>query len=282
MGSRRKFKPQFIAFSLFRLNKRPFGVESRLMVERNFSKFSLLLVGSFLNLAGLSAQDSLPSVMDLQRSYIEKNGGLSNIQALKSLVVFGKILDGSGDSLDFKLYRKRPNFYRMQLERPNVNIITAHDGKKTQRKIKSRVDGYQMVELSDVEKESIRQNSEFDGPFYQLRGRPEWLTLVGLTEVNEIPAYELEVSAEADSRYERIWLHAEHYQEIKLRKRPIDREETETGAPEEIFFSGFDQVDGVWLAKQIDQMKGENRLLTIKIDRVRANVGLFDTFFEKL
>lgn len=221
--------------------------------------------------------------MDLQRAHIEKNGGLSNIQSLKSLVIHGEILDKSSESLPFKLFRKRPNFYRMQIERPGLTILSAHNGTKTQRKVELANGEERLVELTAAEIEAIEQSSRFDGAFFELRGRPEWLQLVGVTEVDGMLAYELEVSPEADSHYETIWLHAEHYQEVKLRKRAIEGSGAEgVESTDEIYFSDFDQVRGVWFSRNVVQMSAGARVLTIQIDRVRPNVGLFDSFFEKL
>jgi hypothetical protein len=228
----------------------------------------------------LAAEDSLPSVADLQRAYLEQNGGPSTIHALKSIVADGEILDPSGNARAFKLYRKRPNFYRMEIKQPGVTIITAHDGIRSRRKLEFANGERRMAELNQAENQAISHGSEFDSLFYKLRGRPDLLRIVGLTEVKGTPAYEIAVSPSAQTPYDRIWLDAENYQELKLRRQVA--EESGNRVVEEVFFSDFKRVDGVWLATEVVQQKAESPGLTISIDRVRTNVGLFDSFFEKL
>lgn len=218
--------------------------------------------------------------MDLQAVYVEQNGGLSNIRALKSIVVYGEIAGEDGINLDFKLYRKRPNFYRIEVQRPQVKVITAYDGKNAQRQLEKASGEQQVVELSEAEAEAIQNSSEFDGPFFQLYGQIESLEVLGVAEVNGAPAYELSVSPDSGSPYDRIWLDAENYQEVKVRARSsedggsVDRETME--------FSDFFKVRGLWVAGEIRRRVGDQRVMTITVDRVRANVGVFNSFFERL
>jgi hypothetical protein len=53
------------------------------------------------------------------------------------------------------------------------------------------------------------------------------------------------------------------------------------GALEEIYLSDFVQTRGVWLAKNIRHEQAGELTKQIVIDRVKANVGIFDSFFVK-
>lgn len=230
--------------------------------------------------SSLSAEDELPTVSDLQAAHVEQNGGLSTIRALKSLAVYGEIVGEDGGAMEFKLYRKRPNFYRIDIQRPQMKVITAHDGENTQRKLEAAGGEHRTVELSEAEVEAIEISSEFDGPFFQLYGQVEWLEVLGMAEVDGAPAYELSVSPEAGSPYDRIWLDAENYQEVKVRVRASEGAESEER--QTMLFSDFSKLRGVWVAGKIRREVGDQPVVTITIDRVRPNVGLFNSFFERL
>jgi len=49
----------------------------------------------------------------------------------------------------------------------------------------------------------------------------------------------------------------------------------------EIYFSNFYKKAGVYYAKEIDYVVDGLLTQKIYIDRIRANVGLFDSYFEK-
>ncbi|TVP80586.1 MAG: hypothetical protein EA353_03575 [Puniceicoccaceae bacterium] len=246
------------------------------------SKKQVLCTGLFVALSsiltGESVEDTLPSILELERDYIAQNGGLANIQNLKSLIIYGQFIQQGAESFDFTLYRKRPNFYRMQVEMPNATVVTVYNGREAQRRVDWGRGESRQIDMDDSEIASLVQSSQFDGPFFSLRGRSDRLTLIGLTEVEGVPAYEIEVHQDAQSLYDRIWLDAEHFQEVKLRKRMTSGGSEE--ARETTYFSEFIQVDGIWLAQNMRQMIGDELSTTVKIDRVRSNVGLFNNLFE--
>lgn len=246
--------------------------------RRGPTLWMLFLLGGFGSL--YSSEDELPTVSDLQAAYVDQNGGLSTIRALKSIVVYGEIAREDGGVMEFKLYRKRPQFYRIDIQRSRVKMITAHDGENTQRKLEEAGGEHRTVELSDAEVDAIQVSSEFDGPFLQLYGQIESFEVLGVTEVNGAPAYELAVSPDADSPYDRIWLDAENYQEVMLRLRASKGAESE--GRETMVFSDFSKVRGVWVAGKIRREVHNQVVSTITIDRVRPNVGLFNSFFERL
>ena len=68
--------------------------------------------------------------MDLQQAYIEANGGLANIQALSSLILDGVMTNAEGEAYEFKLYKKRPDLMRMQIDLPQGSQLTVFDGRR--------------------------------------------------------------------------------------------------------------------------------------------------------
>ncbi len=246
-----------------------------------FRKSSIALFGllGLLCLRNAAAEGDLPSVLDLQRSYVEANGGLANIQDLSSIIASGVILDTEGNEQAFKLYRKRPDMMRIQVDLPGGSQQTIFDGSQA-FKIFSKIGGEtEIVDLDSSETEQLRVDSTMDGPFYHLRGRPEWLEVLAAVEVDGQAAYEITIHEDANSPYDKLWIGKEHFQEVKLSRQT----ESGTGGleTEQIYFSDFEQIRGVWLAKTIRYEREGTVTQTVQIERVRANVGVFDSVFRR-
>ncbi|MGZ0656522.1 hypothetical protein ACWPKS_13035 [Coraliomargarita sp. W4R72] len=232
-----------------------------------------------VGLQQLAAADALPTIVDLQREYVESNGGPANLQSLTSLAASGEVIDGDENSFFFKLYRKRPNKMRMQVDLPNQSIVTSFDGARVFQQISVRGAPAVIEEITGEDARQIKADSFLDGPFYQLRSRPEWLEVVAEVEVAGVPAYEVLIDERADSPYQRVWISQEHYQEIKLIRMIETADSGEV--LEEIFFDDFEQIKGVWLAKHIRYHRDGELVQSVQIEKVRINVGLFDSFFAK-
>jgi hypothetical protein len=227
----------------------------------------------------LSGND-LPELQELLQAYIEANGGLANIQGMTSLVANGEIQDANGQMYPFKLYRKRPDKMRFQLTLPNgVERVTAFDGEIGFSMISRSGMPDEVSEMGESEALALKETSSLDGPFFLLRGRPEWLDLVAEVTVEEEPAYEIKIKDAANSFYDRIWIGQEHFQEVKLSRSLL--EETKGLILEEIYFSDFVKIRGMWVAKTIRYEHDGEFVQMIHIDRLRANAGIFDSYFMK-
>jgi hypothetical protein len=241
-----------------------------------------------INLCGLlllasvqitSAEDVLPSPMDLQQAYIEANGGLANIQALSSLILDGVMTNAEGEAYEFKLYKKRPDLMRMQIDLPQGSQWTVFDGRRGFELLLRQGEAARLIELDVDASEKAKFEARMDGIFYHLRGRSEWFEVVSEVEIEGKPAFEIVISEAADLPYERLWIGTEHFQEVKLRRKAS----LEAGREclEEIYFSDFEQIRGVWLAKTVRFERDGNFFQSVCINKVRANVGLFDSLFKK-
>lgn len=242
-------------------------------------EIGLLGLCLFCCLPKLAAEDALPSIQDLQRGYAEANGGLSNIQTLSSLIASGKAIQADGQSYDFKLYRKRPNLMRTQINFENTQIATVFDGLEAFRVLSADGAPDRVFEIDGEEAAQIEALSHMDSPFFKLRDRAEFLEVLFELDVNGEAAFEIAIGEQANSPYERIWISKENYQEIKLSR--MIKTEAGDGALEEIYFSDFVQTRGVWLARNIRYEQAGELTEQIVIDRVKANVGIFDSFFVK-
>lgn len=232
-----------------------------------------------LGLQQLASADDLPTILDLQRAYVEANGGYSNLQALNSMVASGQVIDMDDHRHDFKMYRKRPDKMRMQLDLPSRSLVTISDGERVFQQILVRGAKDVVQELVGQDAEQTKADGTLDGPFYQLRTRPDWLELVAEVDVAGVPSYEILIDERAKSPYQRVWIGKENQQEVKLSRTIVSEDGAEV--LEEIFFSEFEQVRGVWLARHIRYVHDGEFVQAVQIDKVTANVGLFDSFFAE-
>ncbi|MDQ8193328.1 hypothetical protein QEH59_02755 [Coraliomargarita sp. SDUM461004] len=249
------------------------------MIRLPIRVFCLMVVFTVVGFDSLLAADELPSAADLLGAYVESNGGHANIQSLTSLAVSGVVVDDEANRYDFKLYRKRPNKMRMQLELENYSLMTVSDGDRVYQQVFVQGVPRSVQELEGALAAQTIADSSLDGPFYQLRTRPDWLRVVAEVEVEGEPSYEIEVSEAANSTYQRIWISSEHQQEIKLSRLVLNQEGEEVS--EEIYFSDFDQIRGVWLAHCMRYFRDGELTQTVQIEKVSVNVGLFDSYFSK-
>ena len=227
----------------------------------------------------LAAEDPLPSIQDLFRSYEKVNGGLYNIQAQNSFIISGKAIKADGQSYDFKLYRKRPNMMRMQVDSGKTRFMTVFDGVEAFRVISTQGVLNRVVDIGGVEAAQIKASSSFDSPFFKLRGRSESLKVVLEADVDGEAAFEIAIGEQANSPYERIWISKENYREIKL-SRMIEKKDGDR-ILEEIYFSDFEQIRGMWMAKNILYEQEGELTQQVVIERIRSNTGIFDSFFMK-
>ncbi|MEM1223344.1 MAG: hypothetical protein AAGH40_11320 [Verrucomicrobiota bacterium] len=221
--------------------------------------------------------ESLPNGMELTQSYLEVNGGRANIAKIQSLFVSGQMLSQDGVTRPFKLIKKRPKMIRLQIEIGKGLIITYYDGKKAYREFEAPNGETQLQEILGDELSSFEELSSIEGPFYLLAGRSDLIKSISEEEVNGELTYKLEVESSENFGYNAIWLSQEHFQEVKL-ARVLESEEKEL--LQEVFLSDFDQIEGVYYAKNSKIYQDGVLQMQIDVERVRSNVGVFDAMFQ--
>ena len=201
------------------------------------------------------------------------------MNSLVSIAAFGVVTFDGGDTADFKLYLKRPNLMRIQMTKNNEEYSKIYDGKNGYISFKDDMGTTTIRPITGDALDGLRQDANLDGKFYQISDEPQCLEIVGLSEVNGEPAYEILIAQEAGFNYQRMWIHEEHFYEMKMSRTTLD----ELGAEivEELIMSDFTRLKGVWAAKRISRYSGDKLVQDVKIDRFRHNIGLFNELFEK-
>jgi len=222
----------------------------------------------------------LPSAEKIYSSYIEHNGGRANLAALNTLIANGRIeVEGAGP-YTFKITRKQPNKFRQKVDYVNYTTETLSNGKQAWTVVSSPNQEDEVVELVGDKLSSALANSSMNGAFIRLAGQYEKFHPEAFEDVRGKPAIRVEVDPSAGMYYDTVWLSTEHFQEVKLAYSNASDEAAEP-IETEIYFSNFDKKAGVYYAKEIDYVVGGLPIRTMYIDRVRANVGVFDSYFEK-
>lgn len=225
--------------------------------------------------------EELPSAVDLYNSYLEQNGGRSNLIGLNTLVASGTIKSVEGDSYLFKITRKRPDKYRLKVEFVDSTTVETISNGTQAWTVVTRANGdAKTVELLGDDLSAVLAEGNMDGAFLQLAGQSHLIHPVGFEEVRGHPAIRVEVDPAADIPYHTIWLSAEHFQEVKLAMSAVPKggaEPVET----ELYLSAFEKLIGIYHATSLDYVVDGAPTKTIQIDRIRSNVGIFDRYFSR-
>jgi hypothetical protein len=229
---------------------------------------------------GALATEELPSAVDLYSSYIEYNGGRTNLKELKTLVASGTVDLVGGESYAFKMTRKQPDKFRLKMESVGHTTETISNGKQAWTVV-SRVNGEEtVVEIVGEELLEVQADSSMDGPFLKLAGRYGAIRPVAFEDVRGHAAIRVEIDPSAGVPYHTIWLSAEHFQEVKMAVSSVSADGAEL-IETEIYFADFEKLIGIYHAKKIDYVINGEPVKSMRIDRIRPNVGIFDSYFSR-
>ena len=226
---------------------------------------------------GIDAEE-LPSVAEVFASFVEANGGHTNIQSITSIIVSGRIELADGQEQEFKLYRKRPDLMRLRLELSEFSVDTIFDGESAYRRIVGDAGKGEYIALDEGETESIKQDSTIEGPFYILVRDYGALSLVGVDEVRDEECYRFDVAEEHPSAVRSVWVSVEDSREVKLLRRSMGADDQPV--EQAVFFSDFRKVHGLSVAQSIEYWTDGKKTQHLSIEEVRANAGIFDKFFS--
>lgn len=259
------------------------------MCSSSLSLIRCLLVALSLGFHGIvwgqdqkpASDADLPSSVDLYHYYIQANGGRANIQALNTLVATGTLEAVDGDVLEFKVVRKRPDKLRFKVNFEGYTLETFYNGKQGWKELVRNDGAKKVVELEGDELLSVMADAVMESPLFQLAGLYDAMTPVAIEDVRGHEAIRVEIDPSAGIQYHSIWLSTEHFQEVKLARTDVGSDAAQAPVESEIYCSDFERIDGIYHATTMGYCTDGELTQTIRIDRIRTNVGIFDSYFKK-
>ena len=241
-------------------------------------KLLLLGVVSAVLVQGKDTEETTPNLYTLYRSYLEANGGRMHIESLSSIAIRGQHQPVDGEIIGVEIYRKRSDKLRLRRIFERYVEEWIYNGREGWRELASP-NGYQ-IELKPMQPEEMeiaQKMCVMEGPFFIVGSREKNIISIVRDVVNGIPAYKIEVNAEAELGYKTIWLDVDSMHEVKIARR-IKR----AGQPvmEEIYYSELSEVEGhAFYLKQDIFIDGVyDGCFTVQ--SVRVNVGIYDNYFR--
>jgi outer membrane lipoprotein-sorting protein len=201
---------------------------------------------------------------------IAAKGGLEKIHSVQSMKQTGKLtLQGMETTL--VLFGKRPNMVRQEMIVAGQTNINAFDG-STAWQLMPVMGMTSPVVVTGPMANSIKEQSDFDGPLIDYKTKGYKLELVGTEAMGDRKVYHLKLT-NAEQQVQHMYIDTETNLERKIvSDSPI--------GPLEQELSDFREVDGVkvpfavrTLANGVEQMK-------MVLQKVEINPHLDDTLFK--
>lgn len=211
--------------------------------------------------------------------HIEAQGGLSKLQAIRSLRVSGTVtMGGEGRMIEasWASVLNRSGMIRTELSRQGFTSVDAYDGREAWTLEPSR--GRRDPERTSAdEAKALAQDADIDGPLIGWREKGHRVEYLGTQDVDGTAAHKLRVFLK-DGDVQYIFLDPDYFLAIRAEKhrrvRGVERV-TETD------YGSYEQVAGIWMPFSIDSgPKGRPKMSRTRIERAEANVEVDDALFR--
>ena len=216
---------------------------------------------------------------DLIARNIQARGGLSKLEAIRSLRLTGKMVVGFGEGgteAAWGLVVKRPGSIRNEVTLQGLTAVEAYDGREgwSLEPFGGRRDA-QRASADDAK--GMAQDADIEGPLVHWREKGHRVEYLGTEDVDGTPAHKLRVTLK-DGDVKEISLDPDVFLEIRVvsfrRIRGVEQvSEADLGS--------YEQVSGVWMPFSIDSgRKGEPRSSHLTVERAEVNVDVDDGLFR--
>jgi len=229
-----------------------------------------------------------PSAEEILARHIEARGGAEAWARVQALEVRGTYAALSEEA-DFTLWRQRPKSYRFDYGILGERATEAYDGGSGW--MRSPVEGWPWaVPMNAAQRKAVRSAAEFDSPLMDAAAKGHTVELVGRSEFDGIPTWELKVTlapedlenggAQRDEEpNEETWhLDAETYLPV-ARIAPAADFGRAVGT-QEIFYDDYREVEGVKFPFFL-QSEYFIRLNIWTVDSIEINPPIPEGLFER-
>ena len=247
------------------------------------SKKILLILAACIAILGspllAQAADEAAGEMTLDEiiaANVETRGGMDALKAVESARIEGKMSMGQGMEAPISLTYKRPNKARMEFVVQGMTGITAYDG-ETGWGLMPFMGQTEPEALADDQIKDIVDLADFDGPLVDWQEKGHQVELVGLTDVEGTPAYEIKVTKE-DGDVVTTYLETESFLEIQQKgKRNVQGNEMVFVST----ISDYKEVGDIVLAHSFESSpEGMDFKQTVTLEKIELNVEVDDSIFD--
>lgn len=227
-------------------------------------------VALVFGLAGSAAAQSLDDIVAL--NYKSKGG--DKWKTIQTQKMTGAVA-AQGMEMGLTIYSKRPNLGRQEITLAaggqNVTMVTMFDGQKAWT-INPMSGSDAPQEMAGPEADTVRDQSDFDGPLLDYKAKGHTAELVGPSTVAGKKAHHIKIT-----RKDKVVVHyhidAETGVELKvINEMPGGNVETELG--------DYKLVDGVNVPHSIKVMQGGMVMAELRIAKIEFNVPVNDALFK--
>ena len=219
--------------------------------------------------AGVRAADQ--TVDELIARNLESKGGLARMRAIQTMKQTRR-MSLQGMESPVVVYAKRPNLVRQEIAAGGRTVVMAYDG-VTPWVVNPLAGSPEPVQVTGPMADTIRQDSDFDGPLVDYREKGLTIELVGGVEaLGTARVYHLKVTTRK-GLIQHYYLDEKTALEVKLVT------ETDTSTIEQEL-ADYREVEGIKIPFVIRTFANGVKQGEIRLEKVEFNVKLDDAMFK--
>ena len=205
-------------------------------------------------------------------------GGADKIRATQSERVTGSVSFGPGLEGTFVAELKRPHKLRVEIGVEGKKIIRVYDGKSAGWVVNPFAENKDAQSMSAEDLKNVSDESDFDGPFIDYRGKGSQIELVGKEDLDGKPVYRIKLTNK-DGQVRSYLFDTFSFLLVKWEEtRILEGKEV----PWESFFSDYREVNGLKHAFKIDSdSPGTDFKQTLTAEKIEINAQIDDDRFAK-
>ena len=218
--------------------------------------------------AGLGASGQ--TVDELIARNLESKGGLARMRAVQTMKQTRR-MNLQGMESPVVVYAKRPNMVRQEIAMGGRTVVMAFDG-VTPWSLNPLSGSNAAIQVTGPMADTIRQDSDFDGPLVDYREKGLTIELVGAEALGTAKVHHLKVTTK-NGLVQHYYLDATTALEVKL----VTESDTATIEQE---LADYREVEGIKIPFVIRTLINGVKQGEIRLEKVEFNVKLDDAIFR--
>jgi hypothetical protein len=211
----------------------------------------------------------------LAMSY-KAQGGLENLQKLKTIRMVGKMTMGPGMEAPFKMEKKRPGMMRMEFTFSGMTGMTGWDGKHGWQFMPFM--GQKKAEpISEEDAKDSADRADFDGALVDWKAKGHVAELLGKESVDGADAWKIKLT-KRNGQVDTYFIDAETYLVVKVQGKRMVRGTEITG---ESTLGGYKEVHGLMFPfSMTNGVAGSEQKQALTFDSIEVDVPMDDATFQ--